>query len=103
VVVHADAQHDLDALEVVIAVVRVSVSGFAFGVLHQNFVGTKGHFPPALTAVQMPVVISHGWLIRTAEFHPDGQNVNFVQLFVQYYVTDTVDSVYTQAVNNAVH
>jgi hypothetical protein len=95
VVVYADAQPDLDELEVVVSVVRVSVSGFAFGVLHQNFVGKKGHFPPALTAVRMPVVTAHSWLIRTAEFHPDGQNVNFVQLFV---VTDTV--VYIPVLNN---
>ena len=82
VVVYADAQHDLDGLEVVVAVVRDSVSGFAFLVLYQNFVGTKGYFQPALTAVQMPVVTAHSWLIRTVEFHPVGYNVNLEQLFL---------------------
>ena len=96
---YADAQHDLDGVEVVVAVVQDSVSGFAFLVLYQNFVGTKGHFQPALTAVQMPVVTAHS---RTVEFHPVGYNVNLEQLFVPVnYCIHTV--VYAQVLNVVGH
>ena len=99
---YADAQHDLDGVEVVVAVVQDSVSDFAFLVLYQNFVGTKGHFQPALTAVQMPVVTAHSWLIRTVEFHPVGYNVNLEQLFVPVnYCIHTV--VYAQVLNVVGH
>ena len=85
--------HDLDALEVVVDMVRASVPGFAIFVVH--FVGRKGQFPLALTVGQKPVVTAHSWLIRTAEFHPVEQTVNLVQLFV--FVNDVV---HTQMLNS---